>query len=161
MPAWKIILSFLLPLTALVIVPWAVHTWLEHLIFSGIFSTLLGALFMLTGFIFLAWTNVLFIVLGQGTLAPWDATKQLVITGPYRHVRNPMIMGVVAILLGEAMVFGSLYLFAWALLFAAINHLWFVLWEEPELEQKFGRAYVEYKANVPRWVPKSQPFQLH
>lgn len=158
MPTWKVIRSFILPFIVLVLVPAAIHRWLDHLIFAGVFSVLLGVLFMITGLVFLTWTNLLFVALGKGTLAPWDATENLVIAGPYRYVRNPMIMGVVSTLIGEALIFGSLYLFGWALLFAAINHVWFVFWEEPDLEQKFGRPYVEYKAMIPRWVPTQKPY---
>jgi len=78
--------------------------------------------------------------------------------GPYRYVRNPMISGVALMLAGEALFWGSRALGLWAASFLAINHLYFVLSEEPELEYRFGPAYRVYKANVPRWIPRLRPW---
>ena len=64
-----------------------------------------GALLAAAGLGMLAWTVTLFIRIGRGTLAPWDPTRKLVVRGPYAHVRNPMITGVLAILIGEALAF--------------------------------------------------------
>ena len=104
-------------------------------------------------------TISLFARVGEGTLAPWDPTRRLVVRGPYRHVRNPMISGVFCILLGEASVFGSLPLLLWAALFITANALWMPLVEEPGLVRRFGDDYVEYKRNVPRWVPQPEPWE--
>jgi protein-S-isoprenylcysteine O-methyltransferase Ste14 len=101
-----------------------------------------------------AWTVWLFARRGEGTLAPWDATRRLVVVGPYRHVRNPMITAVVAVLAGEAAVLGSLGILIWAGAFLVLNHLFFVLVEEPGLERRFGDEYREYKRAVPRWIPQ-------
>jgi len=70
-----------------------------------------------------------------------------------------MITGVAAMLLGEALLFGSLLLALWAVLFIAINHTYFVLSEEPGLAQRFGVSYQVYKANVPRWIPRPRPWK--
>ena len=61
---------------------------------------------------------------GRGTLAPWNPTARLVVLGVYRHVRNPMISGVLCILLGEAALFGSRALLAWFAIFAAVNAIY-------------------------------------
>ena len=92
--------------------------------------------------------------IGRGTLAPWDPTRQLVAAGPYRHVRNPMISAVLAVLIGEALVFASASLGLYAAIFFAINWLYFVLHEEPGLERRFGESYRRYKRAVPRWLPR-------
>ena len=91
---------------------------------------------------------------GEGTLAPWDPTSRLVGLGPYEHVRNPMITGVFLILLGEAALFGSWAVLAWAGVFALANALWIPLVEEPGLVRRFGSDYEAYRARVPRWVPR-------
>jgi protein-S-isoprenylcysteine O-methyltransferase Ste14 len=91
---------------------------------------------------------------GEGTLAPWDPTSRLVGLGPYEHVRNPMITGVFLILLGEAALFGSWAVLAWAGVFALANALWIPLVEEPGLVQRFGADYERYSADVPRWLPR-------
>ena len=95
---------------------------------------------------------------GEGTLAPWDPTQRLVVSGPYRYVRNPMITGVVLVLLGEAALLGSPGILVWALVFFGINAVWFPRVEEPGLVRRFGADYEEYSRNVPRWVPRRRPW---
>jgi protein-S-isoprenylcysteine O-methyltransferase Ste14 len=95
---------------------------------------------------------------GEGTLAPWDPTQRLVVLGPYRHVRNPMISGVLSILLGEAALCGSPPLLVWFAAFFAVNAAWMPLVEEPGLERRFGDDYLRYKRAVPRWVPRPRPW---
>jgi protein-S-isoprenylcysteine O-methyltransferase Ste14 len=104
------------------------------------------------------WTIVLFGTVGKGTLAPWDPTSRLVVRGPYRHVRNPMISGVLGILLGEAVLLGSVPLLVWFGLVLAVNAVYMPLVEEPGLRRRFGEDYETYKANVPRWVPRLRPW---
>lgn len=113
-----------------------------------------GGLLLLGGLALFAWCVVLFARVGRGTLAPWDPTQRLVAAGPYRHVRNPMITGVAAILAGEALFVGSRLLAAWLGVFALINHVYFLGSEEPGLARRFGGSYEEYKAAVPRWLPR-------
>jgi protein-S-isoprenylcysteine O-methyltransferase Ste14 len=91
---------------------------------------------------------------GDGTLAPWDATRRLVVRGPYRRVRNPMISGVFAILLGEAILAGAAPLWAWLLGAVALNAVYIPLLEEPGLERRFGDDYRVYRRHVPRWLPR-------
>ena len=102
----------------------------------------------------MAWTLSLFLRIGEGTHAPWEPTRNLVAVGPYRHLRNPMISGVITVLMGEALLFGSLPLLGWAVIFAAANALYMPLVEEPGLERRFGEDYRRYRANVPPWVPR-------
>ena len=105
-------------------------------------------------------TTYLFAEIGHGSAAPWDPPSDLVIHGMYRYVRNPMVLGVLSTVLGEALLFGSMPLFA---LFVALwigNHILFVKSEEPELIQRFGSDYVQYMENVPRWIPRRSPWAL-
>lgn len=96
---------------------------------------------------------------GRGTLAPWDPPRQLVVSGPYRYVRNPMISGVVLILTAEALVLRSISHAGWAVIFAAVNATYIPLWEEPRLAARFGRAYEEYRWHVPRLIPRLRPWR--
>jgi protein-S-isoprenylcysteine O-methyltransferase Ste14 len=96
----------------------------------------------------------LFVRHGEGTPAPWDPPKRLVVRGPYRHVRNPMIVGVLFILLAESLVLQSPPVAGWMALFFLANAAYFPLSEEPALERRFGEDYRRYKANVPRWIPR-------
>ncbi len=100
-----------------------------------------------------------FAVQGKGTLAPWDPPRKLVVVGPYRYVRNPMISGVLFVLFGEAFVLFSAPHFWWALTFLGINSVVIPLFEEPQLEQRFGESYREYKRHVPRVIPRLRPWQ--
>lgn len=112
----------------------------------------------LAGFGLFAWCVGLFARVGRGTLAPWDPTRRMVAVGPYRHVRNPMITGVVAMLVGEALLSGSRVLGGWAASFVLLNHVYFLLLEEPGLTRRFGPSYQAYKTAVPRWLPRVAPW---
>jgi protein-S-isoprenylcysteine O-methyltransferase Ste14 len=90
-------------------------------------------------------------ILGRGTLAHIDPPKRLVVRGLYHHVRNPMYLGALMLLLGEALVFRSLGILVWATLwFVAINCV-VVFYEEPVLHRDFGEAYRRYCRTVSRW----------
>ena len=91
---------------------------------------------------------------GGGTPAPYDPPKKLVACGVYTRVRNPMMIGVVFVLLGEALLFGSLPILVWCLIFVQGCLVLIPFWEEPDLERRFGKTYLEYKRQVPRWIPK-------
>jgi protein-S-isoprenylcysteine O-methyltransferase Ste14 len=115
-----------------------------------------GAAVALVGLALFGWCVGLFARVGQGTLAPWDPTCNLVAVGPYRFVRNPMISGVALMLIGLALLWGSLAVGIWAGIFICINHIYFVVSEEPGLEKRFGENYRLYKAKVPRWIPRTR-----
>jgi protein-S-isoprenylcysteine O-methyltransferase Ste14 len=125
-----------------------------------IFPLLLGGCLVATGLALLVNTIRMFATLGQGTLAPWDPTQRLVIKGVYRYVRNPMISGVLFILLGETALFGSWPLFRWFLFFFLINAIYIPLSEERGLQRRFGEDYRLYRANVPRWIPRLRPWGI-
>lgn len=95
---------------------------------------------------------------GRGTLAPWDPPRELVVRGPYRYVRNPMISGVLLVLLGEALALRSRAHLVWACVFLAINAVYIPLLEEPGLERRFGERYREYCRHVPRLLPRLTPW---
>lgn len=95
---------------------------------------------------------------GEGTLAPWDPPRALVLRGPYRFVRNPMISGVIFVLFGEALVLSSLAHGAWAATFLLLNLVYIPLVEEPQLEQRFGDPYRAYRRHVRRFLPRLRPW---
>jgi protein-S-isoprenylcysteine O-methyltransferase Ste14 len=94
-----------------------------------------------------------FVARGRGIPAPIDHPKQLVVTGLYRYVRNPMYLGVLLFLLGEALFLQyrdfAIYAFAWL----AVVHLFVLAYEEPNLRRKFGASYERYTRHVHRWLP--------
>lgn len=91
---------------------------------------------------------------GHGTPAPMDPPRRLVIAGPYRWVRNPMYVGLVVGLLGEALALHSVAVAALALAIALVVTVFVARFEEPALERKFGADYVAYKRQVHRWIPR-------
>jgi protein-S-isoprenylcysteine O-methyltransferase Ste14 len=95
---------------------------------------------------------------GRGTLAPWDPPRRLVVHGPYRFVRNPMISGVIFILAAEAMLLASAPHALWAVAALVINLVYIPLVEEPGLGARFGSAYDEYCRHVPRILPRPRPW---
>jgi len=117
-----------------------------------------GAVLLLAGLAVFISTLFLFATEGRGTLAPWDPPRRLVVRGPYRFVRNPMISGVLLIVIGESLVFRSMPLAEWAATFAVINLIYIPLLEEPQLRWRFGEEYREYKRNVPRLLPRLRPW---
>lgn len=118
-----------------------------------------GAVLIVAGLAMLTWTISLFHRVGQGTLSPTDPTRALVVTGPYRHVRNPMFTGALAILLGEAFATRSPVLLGWLVVFFAFLAVVIPRSEEPRLARRFGDAYVRYRDGVPRWVPRLRPWR--
>lgn len=95
-----------------------------------------------------------FVFIGQGTPAPFDPPRRLVIRGPYRFVRNPMYVGAGLALAGAALSCQSLPLLGYAVLFVIIMHLFVIIHEEPTLRLTFGRDYDAYCLKVGRWWPR-------
>jgi protein-S-isoprenylcysteine O-methyltransferase Ste14 len=119
---------------------------------------LAGVALIVAGLFFFTASLRRFAMEGRGTLAPWDPPRALVVRGLYRHVRNPMISGVVMILLGESLVLQSAVHAAWAAIFLAANLVMIPLVEEPVLRARFGDAYATYCRHVPRVVPRLRPW---
>lgn len=99
-----------------------------------------------------------FFAYGRGTLAPWDPPRRLVVRGPYRYVRNPMISGVMLMLCGLALGLRSWPHGIWAALFVLGNAVYIPAIEEPSLERRFGAAYREYGEHVGRFLPRARPW---
>lgn len=120
---------------------------------SGVLMATAGGLLIAFGLGMLTWTVILFDRVGEGTLAIGSPVK-LVVRGPYRHVRNPMMTGVFCIQLGTAIATASPWLFGWFALFFTLVLIAIRTVEEPHLHKRFGADYDEYRRNVPRWIPR-------
>ncbi|QKD06279.1 methyltransferase family protein [Mesorhizobium loti] len=96
---------------------------------------------------------------GSGTPAPVAPTERLVIGGIYRHVRNPMYVAVLSIILGQALLFSSWTLLAYAVIGAGVMGAFVRLYEEPTLARRYGAEYETYRRNVPGWVPRLTPWR--
>ena len=117
-----------------------------------------GVVLLVAGLTLFAASLHRFFADGRGTLAPWDPPRSLVVRGPYRYVRNPMIAGVVFVLFGEALILGSMAHLWWATAFLAVNAVYIPLLEEPMLAARFPASYASYCHNVPRLFPRLRPW---
>ncbi|MDJ0722527.1 MAG: isoprenylcysteine carboxylmethyltransferase family protein [Desulfobacterales bacterium] len=158
---WAFIRALLiLPGSVLVLVPAVILTFtgvearFAEPTLAGIFFFWAGMACATVGVALAAWCTALFLRRGRGTPAPWDPPRVFVVAGPYRHVRNPMIIGVLLILAAEALLFRSWALAAWWAVFLAGNALYIPLVEEPGMVKRFGDDYRAYRARVPRWLPR-------
>lgn len=159
---WRHLVSILMfPVTvtlvvpALIVTPAHARANLDSVVNIGL--VVVGGLLIAGGLGMWSWTVSLFHRIGKGTLGLGKLMGEpvhLVVAGPYRHVRNPMISGVLAILLGEAAVAASGSLLLWFVTFWVLQETAIRFWEEPHLAQRYGSEYVNYRQNVPRWIPR-------
>ena len=153
----------LLPGTAVVLVPlWILRRYGVELTWprtaGGIAIAAGGVLLLIPGVLLFAASLQRFFTSGRGTLAPWDPPARLVVTGPYRYVRNPMISGVIFMLFAIALLLRSRPHAAWAGTFVLINMIYIPLLEEPGLAARFGADYDSYRKHVRRFVPRLTPW---
>jgi protein-S-isoprenylcysteine O-methyltransferase Ste14 len=157
MPVWLRAVAFL------VAVPGTVAGWLPWYIAGSppLWSgdgrpgvRWLGAVIASLGTAILLRCAVDFARRGRGTPAPYDPPVALVTTGLYQLTRNPMYVGVVAMIVGQALWFDSYAVLIYAAVMAIAFHARVVLVEEPRLARLFGTAYADYRAYVPRWLPR-------
>lgn len=113
---------------------------------------LAGGYGLIESFIRFAWK-------GLGTPAPVAPTRRLIVSGLYRHVRNPMYISVIAIIVGQGLLLGQASLLAYGALLWAGFHLFVVTYEEPALRRQFGEDYVRFTCAVPRWLPRPLPWK--
>ena len=155
----------LLPFVVTVVIPSTI-LWLTGPDTFGLWNSfptrvglfVVGSVLIGVGLVLMIATIRLFATVGKGTLAPWNPTQNLVVQGVYRHVRNPMISGVMAILLGEAVLAASFPLACWFSVFVVVNAIYLPLSEEPGLVMRFGNDYEAYRRSVPRWIPRLKPW---
>jgi protein-S-isoprenylcysteine O-methyltransferase Ste14 len=118
-----------------------------------------GGLLLGAGLVVLVRAFVRFVREGWGTPAPVAPPEVLVVGGDYRYVRNPMYVAVVACVLGQALILGSLALLGYAVV-VWLGMAAFVRWyEEPTLRSRFGADYEEYRRAVPAWIPRIRPWR--
>jgi|SRR3954466_12208600 len=146
--------GFILPVVVTGVVPTILVILSRGWSRATVTSWLAGVPVYAAGIGMLGWTTGLF-DRHDGSLAPWNPPTELVIEGPYRWCRNPMISGIFAMLLGETIIMRSKWIAGWFALFVTIQHLFVCLHEEPDLSRRFGAPYDEYRRRVPRWIPKT------
>ncbi len=151
---WFRALSFVVAvqLTVIGVIPWllagvgprvSMNTW-----------GLIGIVPLAVGGFALLWCNLAFVLQGRGTAAPYDPPRELVAQGLYNYVRNPMYVSAILMVLGTGIWTGAASVFVYGFLLAPCYHFFVRYFEEPRLQSKFGAAYADYCAGVPRWWPR-------
>lgn len=137
-----------------VLFPFLIRTFLDPVLGGFRMGSLrwIGGSVAALGYVLAVWCVMLFINKGKGTPLPFAYPKQLVVCGPYKFVRNPMVVGTVLFLIGSSLLFGSYGIFIYAILIFLVMHH-FILIEEKSLEKRFGVDYVFYFQKTPRWFP--------
>jgi len=146
-----LVFTAVLPGTVVVLLPYLLTGWR---LAAGLVPRALGLLLVAAALpVFVAFL-LRFVREGLGTPAPIAPTERLVVGGPFQRVRNPGYVAVVALVLGQALLFGSGAVARYAALLALGFHLFVVLYEEPTLRRRFGSEYETYCRRVPRWWPR-------
>lgn len=148
---------FCFVITVFVVIPY-VCTKIDRILnfpcFTEDIYLLTGIILLVIGGALTLWCLILFIFIGKGTPVPLYPPKKFVIKGSYKYTRNPMMLGVWMILIGEALVLFSFSLIIFTIFIAIPSGALFVIkYEEKDLQERFGKEYLEYKDRVPRWLP--------
>ena len=122
-------------------------------------AVVLGSLVAAVGLTALVACFVRFVREGRGTPAPVAPTRELVVGGLYRWLRNPMYLAVAAIILGQAVIFASAGLLVWLAIFGVAVVTFVTAYEEPTLRETYGDSYDAYRAAVPGWWPRLTPWR--
>jgi protein-S-isoprenylcysteine O-methyltransferase Ste14 len=148
------------PSTLAGLLPWLITGWQLQPPFLGLeLARGIGAIMILAGVPVLVDAFSRFALQGLGTPAPIAPPRNLVVTGLYRYVRNPIFVAVVAIILGQAVLMGDWRLIVYGALLWLAFHVQVVAYEEPTLKLTFGREYEAFRAAVPRWIPRMTPWR--
>lgn len=141
-------------------IPWRICQWQVKEPLAEITSfRILGVVLIVAGFPVLLDSFARFALQGLGTPAPIFPTRHLVVSGLYRHVRNPMYVAVVALILGQGLFFGNLRVLEYGIAVWMAFHLFVLIYEEPILRNTYGSEYQVFCANVRRWVPRLRPWR--
>ncbi len=159
---WKqVIFSIILPGTVCILFPLLLLWIFDKQPFLPIPSQIpvffiLGILVMALGIALWFDCILIFYKIGKGTLMPLSKieTKKLVIAGPYKYVRNPMIIGVIITIIGEGLLFLSASILIYTAFVFFLNLIYIPLKEEKGLEARFGSEYLNYKKQVRGWIPR-------
>ena len=141
-------------------VPWRICRWHVGAPLLGVSSLqLVGVLLIASALPVLLDSFARFALQGLGTPAPVFPTRHLVVSGLYQYVRNPMYVAVVTLILGQGLFFASLRVLEYGIAVWAGFYLFVLFYEEPALRGSYGPDYLEFCANVPRWIPRLRPWK--
>ena len=150
----------LAPGVVAVYVPWRICRWRAGAPLAGAsWLRLVGISLIAAGLLVLLDCFTRFALQGLGTPAPIFPTRQLVVSGLFRHVRNPMYVAVVSLVLGQGLSFSSGRVLEYGIAVWLGFHLFVLIYEEPTLRKSYRLEYEEFCANVPRWIPHLRPWR--
>jgi protein-S-isoprenylcysteine O-methyltransferase Ste14 len=156
LPLWAATIAgmILVPVIPEILIPWLIISATTPKPFKhfGIPQGI-GLLFVLAGIYLMVWVVYAFFRWGKGTPAPFNPPQQFVRRGLYKYSRNPMYLGAVLIWMGEALFFLSVWILAFGAFMTLVLHLFLTFYEEPDLTKRFGKPYLEYCDQTPRWLP--------
>ena len=156
-----VVFVLVVPGTVIGLVPYWLSRWvLQPPLLGSSLTRWLGVLLFCFGVPIFVDFAARFVWEGHGTPAPIAPTRHLVVGGTFRYVRNPAYVAVLAMVEGQALFFGSVPVFLYAIGLALGFHLFVVLYEEPILQRSFGGEYEAYRRQVPRWIPRATAAQL-
>ena len=155
---YTVVFFFLAPGTTAGLVPWLITRWDRPDVGFGALDVL-GLALVLLGLTAVVACFTRFVTEGAGTPAPAAPTESLVVGGLYRHVRNPMYLAVASMIGGQALLFHSVAVLWWLLVFMATVWTFVRIYEEPALTRQFGAAYTRYRAAVPGWWPRPKAYR--
>ena len=156
----SVVFFVIAPCTLAGLVPWLITGWQLQPPFLALELTRgVGAAMIVAGVLGLVDAFARFALQGLGTPAPIAPPRNLVVTGLYRYVRNPIFVAVVAIILGQALLMAEWRLIVYGAVLWLAFHVQVVVYEEPTLEQTFGSEYEAFRAAVPRWIPRITPWR--
>ena len=133
------------------LVPWLLTRWEADE--TALALQTLGVLALVAGGALVLETTARFAFMGRGTPAPWAPPERFVERGSYRFVRSPMYLGVLLLIVGQALLLGQEILYAWALAAWLMFTAFLAFYEEPQLRRRFGAGYDDYRRRVHRWLP--------
>ncbi|MEO6509978.1 MAG: isoprenylcysteine carboxylmethyltransferase family protein [Nocardioides sp.] len=156
--AWGSVVFFLVaPGVMSGVVPWLLTAGYDDRAASPYFT--IGLVLVVVGVAVLIACFVQFVREGRGTPAPVAPTKELVVGGIYRWVRNPMYLAVATIIVGQAVAFASRGLLLWLAIFLAAVVSFVIAYEQPTLQDTYGESYDAYRRAVPGWWPRLTPWR--
>jgi protein-S-isoprenylcysteine O-methyltransferase Ste14 len=139
------------PTIVALLVPWLLTRWDADP--QPLVLKILGILVLLAGGTLVLETTTRFALQGRGTPAPWAPPERFVERGSYRFVRSPMYLGVLLLVVGQGLLLGRELLYGWAAAAWLMFTGFLAFYEEPQLRERFGASYDDYRRRVRRWLP--------
>jgi len=131
------------------------NNYFNLLVYNNLYLKIIGVAFLAAGLSVVVYSTILHIKTGRITPLPViEQPKQFIVNGLYKYCRNPMYLAETFIFLGLFFLLGYILLFFYPMAFFLIVNMLVIYLEEPEMQKKFGKQYVEYVKKVPRWIPK-------